>query len=97
MNKRLRHLLFPVSAAAVLLAGCTSEAPWHFATDYLDVTVDGRGYITGLKNNTVDNAPELSPADKPSPLLTLYNSTDSTWHYPAEASYSRLSKVMTLK
>ena len=97
MNKRLRHLLLPVAGTAVLLAACTSEAPWHFTTDYMDVTVDGHGYITGLKNTTVGNATELSPADKPSPLLTLYNSTDSTWHYPAEASYSRLSKVMTLK
>lgn len=85
-----------VLAVTTIATGCTKSATYGFSTDYLDITVDGRGYITGLKNNTVEDAPELSPADKPSPLLTLYSSTDSTWHYPVDASYNSFSKLMRL-
>lgn len=97
MKLTLRHLILPVSAAAITLAGCTAEAPYRFTTDYLDVTVDGHGYITGLRNIASNGEqPEFSPADKPSPLLTLYSSADSTWHYPVEANYNSFSKVMRL-
>ena len=47
-----------------------------------------RGYITSMKNTTVSPNREFSPADKPSPLLSLYDSEKKVYYTPQKAIYN---------
>ena len=58
----------------MLTLHCNAGRNWDFKTRYLGMRVNDRGYIVSLKNIMVKPAPEFSPADKPSPLLSLYDS-----------------------
>lgn len=78
--------LFLVTAA-FLLCGCNSDTQKSFKTDYFGINVDSRGYITGMYNLTRESR-NFSPADRPSPLLALYNSGLKRYYYPQKARYA---------
>lgn len=82
--------------SALILMGCTGGSSWNFRTDYLSIDINRAGYITSMKNITVPACREFSPADKPSPLLSLYDSKTKVYYTPQKADYNRLTKVMTL-
>lgn len=67
---------------------CTDRSGRTFETDYLRVKIDPRGYITSLRNRTSTPEREFSPADRPSPLLALYDGTLRRYYYPQQARYS---------
>ena len=77
-----------------LLLGCTACSTWHFKTDYLSIDVNRKGYITSMKNITVIPSREFSPSDRPSPLLSLYDSEHKEYHYPKSARYDKQSHLM---
>lgn len=87
-----------IACLVTLLAvwGCTADRSWNFRTDYLSVEIDRNGYITSLKNITVSPAREFSPEDKPSPVLSLYESGKKQYHYPQQAAYDKKNRVLTL-
>ena len=58
----------------LFLIGCASKHAWQFKTQYFGISVNDKGYITSMKNITTKQQREFSPADKPSPLLSLYDS-----------------------
>ncbi|MBL7767685.1 MAG: hypothetical protein JNK20_01875 [Flavipsychrobacter sp.] len=72
---------------ALLVAFHYSNAQWNFSTDYFSIHVNNKGFITSMKNRTVKPAREFSPADKPSPLMLIYDGTKKQYHQPVKASY----------
>jgi len=67
-----------------------------FRTKWLSVHIDERGWITRMKNISVRHGRELSPVDKPSPLLCLYSSDQGKYYYPEHAVYDAPSRRMSL-
>lgn len=92
----LRHI-FLGSLAALGMTACTSGNSWRFATDYFRISIDNRGHITSMQNTTVSPAREFSPADKPSPLLSLYDSDSDVFYTPQSASLDMRTFTFTLK
>lgn len=86
-----------ILATSLLLSGCTSQQSWNFKTDYLSVGINGKGYITSMKNITVAPAREFSPADKPSPLISLYDSEKKEYYYPEKAHFDKDSQQIRLE
>lgn len=82
--------------SSLLLLGCTTERSWNFKTDYFSIDVNGKGYITSMKNITVTPNREFSPADKPSPLVSLYDSEKKEYYYPQKASFDKSKQLITL-
>lgn len=76
-----------LSFTACLLIGCNEEKQ-VFKTDYFKIEINRQGYIIGMWDNTKENR-NFSPADNPSPLLSLYNSKEKKYYYPQKASYDR--------
>lgn len=72
---------------AYLLCSCNTGGIQSFNTDYFRIDVDSKGYIVGMWNRTKGNR-NFSPADQPSPLLTLYSSQQKCYYYPTKASFS---------
>ena len=68
----------------------------ELSTDYLKLRIDKRGFITSLKNSTKAPNREFSPADKPSPLLCLYNSNKKIYYEPKKAIYVKAKKTLIL-
>lgn len=84
-------------ASALLLTGCAGGSTWNFRTDYFSIDINNAGYITSMKNITVPDNREFSPADKPSPLLSLYDSKKKTYYTPQKAAYNEKSGIITLQ
>lgn len=80
----------------LILVGCTSGDTWKFSTNYFGIEIDNKGYIISMKNITVSPQREFSPSDKPSPLMSLYNSEKKEYYYPEKASYNNVSQKLTL-
>ena len=70
---------------------------WDFQTDYFQIGIDNRGYITSMKNTTVSPQREFSPSDKPSPLLSLYDSEKKVYYTPQRASFDPGTKRFDLE
>lgn len=66
--------------ASLILFSCTTEKTWDFQTDYFSIGINNKGYITSMKNTTVSPNREFSPADKPSPLMSLYDSEKKVYY-----------------
>ena len=80
----------------LLLPGCFSaRAQWDFKTHYFKIHIDTKGYITSMKNSTVTPNREFA-ADKPSPLLSLYNYKTGNYYYPEKATYSKSESQFTI-
>ena len=79
-----------------LFASCSSSSSWKFDTDYFQIEVDDRGFITSMKNVTIIPHREFSPEDKPSPLLSLYDSEKGVYYHPEKAEYISHSQLMRL-
>lgn len=60
---RLPRLFFLI-VIGFMLAGCTTGTHWNVATDYMKVSIDSKGYITGIKNTTVKPVREFAAADR---------------------------------
>lgn len=95
MRKMGFKLLF-LFVAAVLLLACRTNGAQSFETAYLGIDVDSRGYIVGLRNLVGGNR-NFSPADRPSPLLSLYDEARQCYYYPQRAVYDRVLRQYTLE
>lgn len=82
--------------SALILSGCMGERSWNFETDYFRIGVNGKGYITSMKNITVTPNREFSPSDKPSPLVSLYDSEKKMYYHPEKAVFDEGKQVFTL-
>lgn len=88
--------LLPFVVAVMLFSGCNTTESKEFKTDYFGIDVDSRGYIVGMWNLTRDSR-NFSPADQPSPLLTLYDGKLKRNFYPQKARYDSGNKQYKLE
>jgi hypothetical protein len=73
------------------------HAQYAIATDYFKIQVDTRGWITSMKNVTKPgHQQEFSPSDKPSPLLSLYDTGKKRYHQPYKAVHNKTAKTIAL-
>ena len=84
-------------AASLLLFSCTTGKTWDFNTDYFSIGVNDKGYITSMKNTTVSPNREFSPVDKPSPLMSLYDSEKKVYYTPRSAFFNETTNCFTLE
>lgn len=75
--------------------GCFAQRA--FSTRYFTIQIDNKGWITSMKNTTVSPAREFSPADKPSPLLSLYDSKTQRYYQPTKGTYTKAKQAFTLQ
>lgn len=76
------------------MVSCAGGDSWKFESDYFAISVNDRGYITSMRNTTVTPEREFSPTDKPSPLMSLYDSKQKVYYLPEKASFG--GGVMTM-
>jgi len=81
---------------SLLLLSCTDSTPTSFKTKYLDVRVNDQGFIYSMKDITKQAPRELSPLDKPSPLLSLYNNKSDSLLEPIHADYNKTKNILKL-
>lgn len=80
----------------LILFSFTLRAQWDFSTDYFKISIDKNGQITSMKNSSIIPNWEFSPSDKPSPLLSLYDSNKKLYYQPIKADFNRNNGVFTL-
>ncbi|SMO76733.1 hypothetical protein [Solitalea koreensis] len=71
-------------------------AQCDFSTDYFKIHINNKGWITSMKNITVQPNREFSPSDKPSPLMSLYDSKKKVYYQPTKAIYTKNNKTLVL-
>ncbi len=80
----------------LLLFSFSARAQWDFSTNYFKIHLNNKGYITSMKNITVKPNAEFSAADKPSPLMSLYDSKKKVYYKPTKAVYNKANQSVTL-
>ena len=70
---------------SLFIFSCKSNDRYDFSTDYLKISVDRKGYITSMKNTTVNPNREFSPSDKPSSLMSQYDGDKKVYYEPTRA------------
>jgi hypothetical protein len=96
-NSEMRYRLpLHFLIAYTLIAHC-AFAQHDFSTDYFKIHVDKKGWITSMKNITKPGRQrEFSPADKPSPLLSLFDSKNHQYYQPTKAIFDKAQHTFTL-
>lgn len=92
MNKNF--LLIPI--VLLLLFSCSPKTEWDFSTNYFQVQINNKGFITNMKNTTVSPNREFSPVGQPSPLMRLYDGKNKAYYEPEQAAYNESEQIMTL-
>lgn len=69
---------------------------WNISTAYFKIHIDNKGWITSMKNITVHSGREFCPADRPSPLLSLYSTKENKYYSPQSARYKAAKKELLL-
>ncbi|MFV0505283.1 MAG: hypothetical protein ACK5L5_01025 [Bacteroidales bacterium] len=87
---------FVILVTTLMFFACSNKNNLDFQTDYFRISINNKGYITSMKNMTVSPNREFSPADKPSPLLSLYNSEKKEYYTPQKAVYDGSTNCITL-
>ncbi len=82
---------------ALLLYVSGVYAQYDFSTSYFKIHINNKGWVTSMKNSTVQPNREFSPADKPSPLMSLYDSKKNVYYQPSKANYNKTNKTLTLQ
>lgn len=80
----------------ILLSNCSKPTESHFSTDYFKIHINNEGFITSMKNITIEPYSEFSPLDKPSPLMQLYDGKNKTYYKPIKAKFNSKTKTFTL-
>lgn len=81
----------------LIFFSCDTEESWDFQTDYFSIGINDKGHITSMKNITVSPSREFSPADKPSPLMSLYDSEKKVYYTPRSATFNKATQQLTLE
>ena len=72
-------------------------AQHNFSSDYFKIQINNKGWITSMKNITVKPNREFSPTNKPSPVMSLYDSKKNVYYQPTSATYTQGGQTMVLK
>ena len=91
----------PIILLFNLLAIFLAPLSWgqhDFKTNYFKIHINQNGWITSMKNATkTQNHHEFSPIDKPSPLLSLFDSKLKKYYYPSHATFNKSKNTFTLQ
>ncbi len=87
---------FSILIILFLMVGCNTKNQYDYSTLYLGIQVNNKGFVTSMKDITKSEPREFSPSDKPSPLLTLYNSQLDTLYSPINAVYNGSGNTIKL-
>ncbi len=79
-----------------LQISCSKTNKTEFSTDYFKIQINEHGFITSMQNITVNPHREFSPADKPSPLMSLYNTGEDVYYEPVKAVFDEGNKSIRL-
>jgi hypothetical protein len=90
MKFKIPFTFFAVCVTAISFAQTT------FSTRYFKVQIDGKGYITSMKNIAVKPNREFSPSGKSSPLLCLYNYKSKQYLNPQKVIFSAATKTFSI-
>ena len=93
----MKHMFIKITILFLLTAPVSVLAQYSFSTDYLKININSKGWITSMKNITIKSSREFSPADKPSPVMSLYDSKKNVYYQPSKATYNRSTEIMELK
>ncbi|MGV8136082.1 MAG: hypothetical protein AB2L20_12790 [Mangrovibacterium sp.] len=89
--------IFQVILFIFFIVGCSSVSTQSdFQSNYFKIHIDGKGFITSMKNITSKPAREFSPSDKPSPVMCIYDGNKKVYYKPVSASYNKSQKVLNL-
>lgn len=80
--------------AYIATYGCYAQN--EFSTRYFKIQIDKKGWVTSMKNTTVSPEREFSPADKSSPLMSLYDSESLRYYQPTKGTYDKTKQAFTL-
>lgn len=83
-------------AVGLFMISLHSYGQWDFMTDYFKIHINKKGFIASMKNITVKPNREFSIPDKPSPLLSLYDSNKARYYEPTQARYNKAQMTITL-
>ena len=93
----IRYRLWALLGVMLVWAcSCGFDRTWRFQTDYFQIEVDRQGYIVHMRNITVHPHREFSPADRPSPLVSLYDSQKRCYYEPQRAQFDPDQQRFTL-
>ena len=97
MKKNNNYLLAAIGTMMLAACvGCSGGKTVDFKTDYFGIKVNGKGYVTSMRNITVSPEREFAVEGSPSPLLSLYDSENKTYIYPVSSKYDKGSQRFTL-
>ncbi len=90
--------LYPLTLALFFAVqiSCSKTDHAGFSSNYFKISIDERGFIHSMQNTTVDPNREFSPADKPSPLLSLYDTDNKRYYQPTGAIYHKVENTIEL-
>ncbi|MGN0214319.1 MAG: hypothetical protein ACI4AH_05870 [Muribaculaceae bacterium] len=88
--------IFLMVVAALAVCSCSTNKNVRLSTNYLGVDINDKGYIVGIWNTTRGDSRNFSPADRPSPLLSLYDEEARRYYYPQSASYDKANGIYEL-
>ncbi|WP_339922667.1 hypothetical protein [uncultured Cyclobacterium sp.] len=80
----------------LLISSCSNKEEGNYSTLYFKIKIDNKGFITSMKNRKVSPNREFSPADKPSPLLSLYEGENQTYYEPIKATFNEAAETIKL-
>ena len=69
---------------------------WEFSTSYFRIKINEKGFINSMQNITVFPHREFSPKDKPSPLMSLYNTDECKYYKPEKATFNEANNTIDL-
>ncbi len=95
MKFRLYFILLGIIVSCILPPHSKGQTVVN--TAYFKININNKGWITSMKNTTVRPQREFSPADKPSPLLSLYDSKKQVYFHPIKAIYNKKTKTFQLQ
>lgn len=86
--KRSGKIFFAaILTASGLLGGCSSSNQVEYETNYFKIKLNEKGFVESMQNTTVTPVREFSPKDKPSPLMSLYDTETNRYFEPIEGTY----------
>ncbi|MCL3779332.1 hypothetical protein EMN47_02920 [Prolixibacteraceae bacterium JC049] len=80
----------------LLGGGCAENDKAEFQTNYLKIKVNEKGYIVSMQNTTTMPYREFCPKEKPSPLMSLYDTETERYFKPIKAEYSKSDQKIKL-
>ncbi len=92
----LKKIVRNIFLLTICLSFVKSYAQVTLSTEYFRIHINAKGFITSMKNISKTPNKEFSPADKPSPLLCLYNSDQKKYYEPQKASYAKGTGILSL-